>query len=121
MNLHTQRDFDAFVLTMAGTSLIDQWDSRVAKVGDKVFTLLSPAENGSSARIVVKVSEESFEILTTLAGISQAPYFAKRKWISIAGDAPLSPDELRHYILRSYALVAAGLTKKLRAELGIVV
>lgn len=118
MDLFAVENFDALVSAMAAVTIVDQWGSRVAKVGDKVFTLHN-CENGI-ARIVVKVSEESFEILTALPGIAQAPYFAKRKWVSIGQDSPLGPDELRLYITRSYALVAAGLTRKLRAELGIV-
>lgn len=117
-NLFRQPDFDAFVQSLAGTSLVDQWESRVAKVGGKVFTLLNGT--GAEARIVVKVTEESFEILTALEGIGQAPYFAKRMWVSISERAPLSGEELHHYITRSHALVAGGLTKKLRTELGIL-
>lgn len=116
MSLFTQKGFDAFVKKLPGTSFVDQWDSHVAKVGDKVFTLLS---EGDETRIVVKCSEESFEILTALKGIGQAPYFAKRKWVEIRESAPLSEEEVVHYLTRSYELVAAGLTKKLRAELGI--
>lgn len=116
-NLFRQPDFDAFVLALPGTKLVDQWESRVAKVGDKVFTLLNGA--GGQARLVVKVTEESFEILTALEGIEQAPYFAKRKWVSIREGAPLSEEDLGYYLTRSHGLVAAGLTKKLRAELGI--
>lgn len=118
MSLYDQPDFDAFVQSLAGTSLVDQWESRVAKVGDKIFTLLHGT--GEAARIVVKVTEESFEILTALDRIEQAPYFAKRKWVTIRAGSPLSADELDHYVTRSHALVAAGLTKKLRAELGII-
>lgn len=118
MNLFEQAEFDAFVTGLAGVSLVDQWESHVAKVGDKVFTLLHRDSEG--ANICVKCTEETFEILTALDGIGQAPYFAKRKWVSIADRAPLSPDEVSHYVQRSYALVAAGLTKKLRAELGVV-
>ena len=117
MNLFDRKGFDAFVTSLPGTSLVDQWDSHVAKVGDKVFTLLSG--EGADARVVAKCPEESFEILTALDGIRQAPYFAKRKWVEIASSSPLSEDELRHYLTRSYELVAAGLTKKLRQELGI--
>lgn len=116
MSLFTRRGFDAFVTALPGTFLVDQWGSHVAKVGDKVFTLLN---EGDDARVIAKCTEESFEILTALEGINQAPYFAKRKWVEIHASAPLSEDEVAHYLTRSYELVAAGLTKKLRQELGI--
>jgi predicted DNA-binding protein (MmcQ/YjbR family) len=113
-----KKAFDDFVAALAGTSLVDQWDSRVAKVGGKVFVLLSADQD--EARITFKCSEESFELLTTLHGVGQAPYFAKRKWVSVAGSAPLSATELQAYVERSYGLVAAGLTRKARQELGII-
>ncbi len=115
MSLFERADFDAFVTGLAGVTLVDQWESRVAKVGDKVFAVL----NDDGGKIAFKVSEESFEILTALEEVGQAPYFAKRKWVAVAPVAPLSDDELRHYLRRSYDLVAAGLTKKRRTELGI--
>ncbi len=117
MSLFAKKGFDNFVKKLPGTSFVDQWDSHVAKVGDKVFTLLG---EGDEARVVVKCTEESFEILTALDGIGQAPYFAKRKWVEIRSSSPLSEDEVAHYLTRSYELVAAGLTKKLRLELEIV-
>ncbi|MFN3364035.1 MAG: MmcQ/YjbR family DNA-binding protein [Allorhizobium sp.] len=107
--------FEALVQSLPGTSIADQWDARVAKVGDKVFTLLTDTER----RICFKVSEESFEILTSLEGIGQAPYFAKRKWVSIT-DSELGEADLEEYLTRSYRTVSASLTRKLRAELGIV-
>lgn len=118
MNLFAQADFDTFVAGLAGVTLVDQWESHVAKVGEKVFTLLHRSDQG--ANICVKVTEESFEILTSLEGIGQAPYFAKRKWVSITDKASLPPDELVHYVKRSHDLVAEGLTRKLKSELGIV-
>lgn len=111
------KGFDDFVAGLAGTSLVDQWDSHVAKVGDKVFVLLGANEDG--AALTFKCSEESFEMLTTLDGVGQAPYFAKRKWVSVAATAPLSASELEAYVRRSYELVAAGLTRKARQALGI--
>ncbi|MDS7595990.1 MmcQ/YjbR family DNA-binding protein [Agrobacterium tumefaciens] len=116
MSLFEQKTFDATLKTWPGVRFVDQWDSHVAKVGDKVFAVLGEREN---FRLVIKCSEESFEILTSLEGIDQAPYFAKRKWISISDHAPLEAEELEHYVRRSYELVATGLTKKLRSELGI--
>ena len=35
MSLFSRSDFETFVHGLAGTSLVDQWESRVAKVGKK--------------------------------------------------------------------------------------
>ncbi|MBA4796207.1 MAG: MmcQ/YjbR family DNA-binding protein [Rhizobiales bacterium] len=116
MSLFSRSGFETFVHGLAGTSWVDQWESRVAKVGEKVFALLTDGEN----RLAFKVSEESFEILTGLDGISQAPYFAKRKWVTVNPDTELSEADVRDYLTRSYRTVSASLTRKLRSELGIV-
>ena len=118
MSMFEQKQFDRTLSKWPGVRFVDQWDARVAKVADKVFAVLGQKEHW---RLVIKCSEESFEILTSLEGISQAPYFAKRKWIMIQDHSPLSADDLEHYVRRSYELVAKGLTKKLRAELGIAI
>ena len=118
MSLFKQAQFDAFAGKHPGVTFVDQWGSRVAKVGGKVFTLLHSPGN-DDANIVFKVSEETFEILTAMEGIAQAPYFAKRQWVSVSEKADLPDKDLRTYVERSYRLVAKGLTKKLRTELGI--
>ena len=115
MSLFSQQGFDKALGPVPGVTFVEQWESHVAKIGDKVFAVLRPDE-----RMVVKVSEESFEILTAMDGIGQAPYFAKRKWVSIESSSPLGEDDVLHYLRRSHDLVAEGLTKKLRSELGIV-
>lgn len=116
MSLFSRPGFDGFAESLAGTTLVDQWDARVAKVGNKVFALLTDGEN----RLCFKVSEESFEILTSLAGVSQAPYFAKRKWVTVQPKTDLSETDVYEYLTRSYRTISASLTRKLRAELGIV-
>ncbi|MBN9332797.1 MmcQ/YjbR family DNA-binding protein [Devosia sp.] len=116
MNLFERAQFDKHLGDMPGVTFVDQWDARVAKVGGKVFALLSDAV---PLRLVFKCGEDSFDILTALEGVDQAAYFAKRQWVSVTEGAPLSADDLLAYIGRSHALVAKGLTKKLRAELGI--
>lgn len=115
-DLFQRPDFDRFVQNLPGVSLVDQWGSRVAKVGDKVFALLTD----DSHRLTFKVAEESFEILSALEDVTQAPYFAKRKWVSASSVAPLSADDVEYYLTRSHMLVARGLTRKVRAELGII-
>ena len=118
MTIFNRETFDATLGVWPGVSFVDQWDSHVAKVADKVFAVLGERDNW---RLVVKCSEESFEILTSLEGIAQAPYFATRKWVSIADHSSLEEEEVVHYVHRSYQLVAAGLTKKQRLEQGIEV
>ena len=121
MSLFDRKNFEHFAGSLPGVSFVDQWESRVAKVGGKVFTLLTTGMNDDIPRIVFKVSEESFEILTAIGGIAQAPYFAKRQWVSVSEKAELPDKDLRTYVERSYRTVAKGLTKKLRAELGIAI
>jgi predicted DNA-binding protein (MmcQ/YjbR family) len=117
MDVFTEAGFDALVTGLPATQLVDQWNSHVAKVGDKVFALVSLKDD--APRIVVKCTEESFEILTALEGIVQAPYFAKRKWVQIQAHSSLSQEDVTHYVRRSYEPVAAGLTRTMRQELGI--
>lgn len=116
MSLFDRARFDERLAQLPGVTFVDQWDAHVSKVGGKVFCLLS---DGTPARLVFKCGEASFDILTALEDVAQAPYFAKRQWVSVSDTAPLGQDDLLAYITRSHALVAAGLTRKLRAELGI--
>jgi predicted DNA-binding protein (MmcQ/YjbR family) len=117
LSLYERAAFDLRLGQLAGVSFVDQWEARVAKVGGKVFCLLSDA---APLRLVFKCGEASFDILTALDRVEQAGYFAKRQWVSVTEGSPLGDDDLLAYIGRSYALVAAGLTRKARAELGIV-
>lgn len=119
MSLFDQKDYERFLSREPGVTFVDQWESRVAKVGGKVFTLLTTGMRDDIPRVVFKVPEESFEILTSIEGIAQAPYFAKRQWVSVALHADLPEDDLKTYIMRSYRTIARALTRKCRAELGI--
>jgi len=87
-------------------------------VGDKVFATLGESNTGVP-HIVVKVDPGEFDFLTTLPGVTQARYFAKGQWVAIRQGSAMPDDEIRACIADSWALVAAKLTKKARAELGI--
>ena len=56
-----------------------------------------------------------------LPGLRPAPYLASRglSWLQRTDDRTLSDGELGEYLHRSYAIVAAGLSRKHRRELGI--
>lgn len=118
MSLFDQPGFDAFIATMPATRMVDQWDSRVAKVGGKVFALLGLSGSGPG-RVVFKCPEPVFDMLTMMEGIGQAPYFAKRHWVAVTSTTSLPEAEIEERIRESYALVANKLTRKERAALGI--
>lgn len=115
MTVHTVTAFKRLVGSLPAATVVEQWDAHVAKVGGKVFALIGNA----GTPIVFKVSEISFDGLTSLEGIGQAAYFAKRAWVSVEKGAPLSDAELKAYVRASHQMVAAKLTRKLRAELGL--
>ena len=115
MSVHSVKAFTKLVGSLPATTMVDQWGSHVAKVGGKVFALI--ATDGSS--IACKVTEISFEGLTEIEGIGQAPYFAKRAWVSVDKGAALADADLKAYVAASHRMIASKLTKKLRAELGL--
>lgn len=109
----TQR-FLKHVSTLKAVEVTEQWNSHVAKVGGKVFALI-----GYDEAIVFKVTEMSFDMLTELEGVGQAPYFAKRAWVRVSPEADLSAKDLEAYVAASYEMIASKLTRKARAELGL--
>ncbi len=115
MTLHSVKSFSKYAAGLPAATLHEQWESHVAKVGGKVFAMIGQ----DGGHIVFKVIELSFDGLTSLDGVGQAPYFAKRAWVSVARGAPLSDAELKAYIRASHEMVAGKLTRKLRAELGL--
>jgi predicted DNA-binding protein (MmcQ/YjbR family) len=114
LSLYAPDGFAAFVATLPGTSLVEQWESLVAKVGGKVFGLVG----ATGGAVAFKVSDTSFAGLVDLPGIAQAPYFARGQWVSVAPGA-LDEGDLAAYLTEAHRLIAAKLTKKLRAELGL--
>lgn len=114
MSLWSRTGFEDFVSSLPGTSLVEQWESVVAKVGGKVFCLFGPGDGS----IAFKVSETSFVGLTASPAIGQAPYFAKGQWVVVQRGA-LEEATLGAYLEEAHRLIAAKLTRKVRAELGL--
>ena len=115
--MFTRAAFEKYCSTLRAVTFHEQWGGVVGKVGGKVFVLFGLE---GPPVIIFKVTEMSFEVLTALKGIRQPAYFAKRSWVAVDKGADLPVKDLRAYITRSHELVAAGLTKKLRTELGLL-
>src|SRR6185437_7377048 len=113
-------EFNAFCNTLPATTHVIQWgDHDVWKVGGKVFAIGSGTD--TEPRYTFKLSEIAFEVLKEQPGLRPAPYLASRGllWIQHYAEPGLSDDELRDYLRQSHAMVALGLSKKKRAELGL--
>ncbi len=92
--------------------------SPVFKVGGKMFAMI-PMGTGRATGVWFKAGAASFDILTRVDGIKPCPYLARAQWVAMEGLSPLSARELREYLTRAHALVAAKLPKKKRESLGI--
>lgn len=113
----TRTGFEAFILTLPKATLVRQWrDDSVAKIGGKVFALL----DRDPGEVWLKVSDMAYELLTELPGIRPAPYFARAGWVAISVDSPLTADEVEAYLREAHRIVAGKLTRKVKAELGLV-
>ena len=118
----TRDEFNAYCATLPATSHVVQWgNSDVWKVGPKVFAICG--WNDGADAFTFKVGDIAWEVLRDAPGIRPAPYLASRgmKWLQHYATPGLSDDELREHIRLSYNLVAAGISRKRRAELGITI
>ena len=117
----TYEEYNAFCATLPATNHVVQWGgAHVWKVGGKVFAIAG-WDDGGEPRITFKVSPIAFEMLQQEPGLRPAPYLAPRgmKWIQHYEQPGLTDDELKAYIQESHRIVALGLTKKKRRELGL--
>lgn len=116
----TYDEFNDFCGSLPATTYVVQWGgSHVWKVGGKVFAI-GGWDTGKAA-ITFKVSDLSFEILPEQPGLRPAPYLASRglKWIQHYAKPGLSDAGLREYLRASHRIVALGLSRKKRIELGL--
>ncbi len=112
-------EIEKFCLSLPGTALSIQWGSdHVYKVGGKMFAAMGPPTMRPQT-LSFKASDASFAILTKAKDIIPAPYLARAKWVYLEKLDALSGKELKAYLARAHALVAAGLPKKKKVELGI--
>src|SRR5258708_20084986 len=110
-------DLRRFCLSLPGAAESVQWgNEHVYKVGGKMFAIIS-MDQRRFAGLVLKVTDDSFHILTRENGIIPAPYLARAGWVMIERRDILPSDQLRAYIFRSHGLVAPNLPKKLPTEL----
>ena len=89
-------------------------DLQTFKVGGKIFAML-----GDDGGLCFKASEIAYELLREQGRAERAPYLPRGGWLKVAEVEAWDEDELSGLIDNSHALVAKGLTRKVRQELGL--
>ena len=90
-------------------------DHDAYKVGGKMFVMV-----GGEGGVSFKVSDIAFEVLTEEGRARPAPYLARAKWVNLPDPAAWPDDELADHFAIAHSIIAAKLTKKHRAALGLV-
>ncbi len=84
------------------------------RIGGKMFVMV-----GEEGGVSFKVSDIAYEILTETGKARPAPYLARAKWVNLPDPSAWEHDELAEHFAIAHKIVAAKLTRKARAELGI--
>jgi predicted DNA-binding protein (MmcQ/YjbR family) len=115
----TPETFHDAALALPGATFDIKWGAdRCYSVGGKMFALAGSGGAPPSGP-VFKASDLAFEMLVEQGLARPAPYLARAKWVQLMSYDALSDQDLMAYVLQSHALIAAGLTRKARAALGI--
>ena len=104
---------NAICAALPGAEVSDPWGGGhdAWKVGGRMFACIGAVMPGVSVKTD---GVETAEMLIAAGVAVRAPYF-HRSWVNVPWGT--AEDELRHRIARSYALVRAGLQKRVQAGL----
>lgn len=118
----TLDEYNTFCRSLHCTTHVVQWGgSHVWKVGSKVFAIAGTDHPDGDLAVTFKCSPLGYDMLKDIDGCRPAPYLASRgmKWIQRTRATGIDDAGLRDYLAESHRLVAAGLTRKTRLELGL--
>ena len=89
-------------------------DHDAYKVGGRMFAIV-----GGEGSLSFKVSDIAYEVLTESGRTRPAPYLARNRWVNLERIDAWPDDELAQHLAIAHSIVAAGLTRKARAALGL--
>jgi len=111
----TPEALEAAALALPATEKVIQWGGAdVYKVGGRVFALRT-----LEGALSIKVSDIAYAVLVETGRARPAPYLARAKWVAFEALEDLDAEEVRGWLAAAHALVAAKLTRKARADLGL--
>ncbi|WP_339870606.1 MmcQ/YjbR family DNA-binding protein [uncultured Brevundimonas sp.] len=89
-------------------------DHDTYKVGGKMFAMV-----GGTGGVSFKVSDIAYAVLTESGHARPAPYMARAKWVNLPRIDDWPDDELADHLAIAHGIIAAKLTRKVRAALGL--
>ena len=92
-------------------------DHDAYRVGDKMFVMV-----GGLGSVSFKVSDIAYQVLTEDGRARPAPYLARAKWVNIpdlTAPGEWTEADLADHFRIAHGIVAAKLSKKTRAALGL--
>lgn len=117
----TPKAFEAVALALTAATADVKWGvDRVYSVGGKMFAVAGPIDRPDPS-YKFKASDMAFELLVEQGVARPSPYLARAKWVELVRADALPDAELTAYLAQAHAIVAAGLTRKARAALGLPV
>jgi len=112
----TRDELDRAARALPGATMDIKWgDDHCYCVGGKIFC----ATDGAYSNLSFKATDIAFEALIETGRARPAPYMARAKWVMLDDLAAYDAAEVTDWIRTAHQLVAAKLTRKLRAELGL--
>jgi predicted DNA-binding protein (MmcQ/YjbR family) len=116
----TPKAFEASCLALPAATLSVQWgDSRVFKVGGKMFAVIGLNSEEAVPAYNFKASDMAFELLIEHGLARPAPYLQRAKWVRLLKPDALGDNDLKAYLGQAHAIVAARLTRARKRELGL--
>jgi predicted DNA-binding protein (MmcQ/YjbR family) len=95
-----------------------KWQDHLCfNIGGKMFLITAPEVVPCSASI--KVTDDTFDEISSKEGFMPAPYMARHKWVWMDDIRRLSKKQWEAYIDTSYYLVASKLPLKTKKQIGL--
>ena len=112
----TGEELHRAAMSLPAATMDVQWgDDHVNKVGGKMFA----ATDAAGRNLSFKATDIAFEALIEAGRARPAPYMARAKWVFFDDVTALDAGEVEGWLRTAYELVAAKLTRKARADLGL--
>jgi predicted DNA-binding protein (MmcQ/YjbR family) len=112
----TRDELHAAAMALPGAVLDIKWgDDHCYCVGGKMFA----AVDSGYTQLGFKATEIAFEALTATGRAKPSKYLARAHWVNVERLEDLEAGEVADWLKTAHRLVAAKLTRKARAELGL--